>query len=60
VAGYASTDVEFVIVAAAEGATAAVAINEEPQEENRRAMLDAATKTRRSAPRISGESALHP
>jgi thioredoxin reductase len=60
VAGDASRDVQFVIVAAAEGAKAAVAINEELQEENRRAMLDAATKTRTTALRISGESAVRP
>ena len=60
VAGDASRDVQFVIVAAAEGAKAAVAINEELQEENRRAMLEAATKKRTTAPRISAESAAHP
>jgi thioredoxin reductase len=60
VAGDASRDVQFVIVAAAEGAKAAVAINEELQQENRRAMLDAATKKRSRAPHISAESAAHP
>jgi thioredoxin reductase len=55
VAGDASRDVQFVIVAAAEGAKAAVAINEELQEENRRTMLEAATRTRTTAPRRSGE-----
>ncbi len=60
VAGDASRDVQFVIVAAAEGAKAAVAINEELQQENRRAMLEAATKKRSRAPHISAESAAHP
>jgi thioredoxin reductase len=60
VAGDASRDVQFVIVAAAEGAKAAVAINEELQQENRRAMLDAATKKQSHALHISAESAAHP